>query len=1097
VQTYSVTTSCGVSVTFGPHASGLRMGAAVLYDTTGNSLATAYFNGLGVGPQIAFVPGVQSTIGTGLSGPSGVVVDGNGNLFISDTGNDRIVEVPWNGSGYGTQITVPVTGLNTPMGMTIDAGGNLYIASNGNDRVIKLPWMGMGYGTQMKAGTGLYGPSGVSVDGGGNIYIADTLNSAVRMVPWLGTAYGVETALGSYVKYPQSAAVDANRNAYIAMPYINMVVKVPWNGTKYAPEINLPFTNVSFPTAIVVDGNANVYLLDSGNNRLLMLPWTGSEYGDQVTIASGFNGPSGLALDGNGNLYVADTDNNQVVKIDRSARPSLQFANTYIGSTSADSAQVLLAQNIGNAPLVFASVGYPADFVEDAGIVTPCMEGTSLSAGNLCEIAIDFTPQSPGSPLAETVVFTDNTLGVSGTHQAISVSGTAIGKKAQSISFAAIPNTVYGASPIALTATSSSGLPVSYQVMSGPATLNSRSNTINITGAGSVVILATQAGNATYQQAPSITISFNVSPAVLTITPTSTVATYGAIPASFNYSITGLLSGQYLSQVISGKPVITSNASAKSNAGSYVLTCAIGTLQAANYSFVFVKGTLTINKASLTVRAASASKIYGDPIPTFGWQMSGFVNGDTSASITGAPHITSTATVASAVGTYAITASTGTLTSVNYSFTFVAGTLTVAKATLTLTADSKTLVYGGSVPVLTYSLSGLVNKDTATSATSGAPVLKTTATGQPAVGSYPVTFALGSLSSANYSFKFVAGSIVVSRAVLTISANNAAMTYGGALPAFSYSVIGLVHGDTQRTAVSGAPVFATTATHTSMPGNFNIVPSQGSLASANYSFVFKAGVLTISKAVLTIVPRAMSISYGGAVPALTYDLKGFVNGDGTSLVSGTPSLVTTASAKSAVGTYAINATAGNMTSKAYSFTTVSGVLTVTKAVLSITPTSLTMVYGAKLPGLTFTMTGFVNGDSQSTACKGAPLLATTAKAGSAAGSYPISAALGTITASNYSFRFVAGTLTVQKAVLTVTANSLTMKKGAAVPKLTYTAKGYVNGDSAAAVKGAPALTTTATSASKAGSYAITIAVGTMSAANYQFTLVNGTMTVTQ
>jgi N-acetylneuraminic acid mutarotase len=89
------------------------------------------------------------------------------------------------------------------------------------------------------------------------------------------------------------------------------------------------------------------------------------------------------------------------------------------------------------------------------------------------------------------------------------------------------------------------------------------------------------------------------------------------------------------------------------------------------------------------------------------------------------------------------------------------------------------------------------------------------------------------------------------------------------------------------------------------------------------------------------------------------------------------------------------------------------------------------------------------------------------------------------------------TLTVQQAKLTVTANNLTMKKGAAVPRLTYKLSGFVNGDTqASATTGAPKLTTTATSASPAGSYPIKIAVGTLAARKYSLAFVNGTLTIT-
>jgi hypothetical protein len=87
-------------------------------------------------------------------------------------------------------------------------------------------------------------------------------------------------------------------------------------------------------------------------------------------------------------------------------------------------------------------------------------------------------------------------------------------------------------------------------------------------------------------------------------------------------------------------------------------------------------------------------------------------------------------------------------------------------------------------------------------------------------------------------------------------------------------------------------------------------------------------------------------------------------------------------------------------------------------------------------------------------------------------------------------------ITVTKAVLTVTAANVTIQQGAAIPKFTPSYSGFVNGDTAAkALTGAPALTTTATASSPAGSYAITVKQGTLAAKNYSFTLKNGALTI--
>jgi hypothetical protein len=247
-----------------------------------------------------------------------------------------------------------------------------------------------------------------------------------------------------------------------------------------------------------------------------------------------------------------------------------------------------------------------------------------------------------------------------------------------------------------------------------------------------------------------------------------------------------------------------------------------------------------------------------------------------------------------------------------------------------------------------------------------------------------------------------------------------------------------------------------------------------------------------------VTADAKSKVYGASVPALTYTLTGFVNGDTAGVVSGAAILSTKATTASGAGTYPITVAAGTPSAANYDFSgLVNGTLTVTKAHLTVTADTKPKRYGDPLPALTATITGFVNGDTSSVV-SGKASLSTPAKSASPVGTYPITVGVGTLSAANYDYpNLVGGTLTVTKAHLTVKVDNKAKVRGASNPPLTYALSGFVNGDTLAVVSGSPSLTTTATTSSPAGSYPITPGPGTLAAANYDFpNFVPGTLTVT-
>ena len=166
--------------------------------------------------------------------------------------------------------------------------------------------------------------------------------------------------------------------------------------------------------------------------------------------------------------------------------------------------------------------------------------------------------------------------------------------------------------------------------------------------------------------------------------------------------------------------------------------------------------------------------------------------------------------------------------------------------------------------------------------------------------------------------------LTVNPAPLTVTSNNASMTYGGAYPTLSASYVGLVNGDTSTT--EGPFTTCTSVAATSNAGTYQISCSD---TDPNYSATYvQTGILTINPAPLTVTSNNASMTYGGAYPTLSASYVGLVNGD-TSNKESTFTTCTSVAATSNAGTYQISC---SDTDPNYSATYVqTGILTIKPA----------------------------------------------------------------------------------------------------------------------------------------------------------------------
>jgi predicted extracellular nuclease len=249
-----------------------------------------------------------------------------------------------------------------------------------------------------------------------------------------------------------------------------------------------------------------------------------------------------------------------------------------------------------------------------------------------------------------------------------------VGKANQTIAFNPIPGATYGDAPFAINATASSGLPVSFAIVSGPATISG--TTVTITGAGAVVVRASQAGDANHNPAPDVDQPFTVSKANQTITFAPLAdKPYGNAPFTVDATAS---SGLPVSiSVANGPASVSGHTVTLAGAGGVMLRAAqVGD---ANYNPApDVDQAFAVAKAALTATAQSATRVYGTANPALTIAYGSFVNGDTAAGLDTPPTAATAATATSDVGAYPITVGGG--ADHNYAFAYVSGTLTITQA---------------------------------------------------------------------------------------------------------------------------------------------------------------------------------------------------------------------------------------------------------------------------------------------------------------------------------------------------------------------------------------------------------------------------------
>ena len=327
----------------------------------------------------------------------------------------------------------------------------------------------------------------------------------------------------------------------------------------------------------------------------------------------------------------------------------------------------------------------------------------------------------------------------------------------------------------------------------------------------------------------------------------------------------------------------------------------------------------------------------------------------------------------------------------------------------------------------------------------------------------------------------------ITKAALTISADDKTMVYGGELPELTVSYDGFVVGEDKR-VLTKQPTVTTEATASSAVGTYDI--TVGGAEAGNYEISYRKGTLAITA-------KGAAISFTSSVLKKRFGDAPFTNsvkntGDGQ--VSYTSSDTEVAEVNENTGEVTIKgtgftfiiATVANGTNATYDQNTAQYILTVNSmnSVLDVTTDQEVYTYNGKVQIPVLTVKA---GEKQLTL--GSDYSLTGSLTATDAGSYTIVAS----PRGNYSGDPTIISWMIQKAPLTITAEDKAMTAGAARPELTVIYQGFVDGESEAVLTRRPTLTTEATASSPAGTYVITVSGA--EAKNYATTYVNGTLTI--
>lgn len=571
------------------------------------------------------------------------------------------------------------------------------------------------------------------------------------------------------------------------------------------------------------------------------------------------------------------------------------------------------------------------------------------------------------------------------------------------------------------------------------------------------------------------TAPYEITPATATIVVSQEGYIYSSAVSTPSITVTGVSNSnlakdtdytvEYTGQKANGD--VYKSADAPTDAGSYSVTV---TVKNPNYAQDFESASFTVSPATVTVGDIAAQGYTGTEIKPVALP----------TPLTDADYkVTYSNNINVGTASYKVE-----LTNKNYSFTggsyITTGSFTITAQNATATMVPTSFVYDGEahMPAVTVTSGGsTLSAGTDYTVTYAPAATDGGSADLKGVGKYTAT-----ITSSNYAIDKTSISYEITKKDLTLKADNQSMTYGGTVPAFTYTATGLVSGDSLN------------VTYTLNPNNYDagvheITPSA---SNPNYNIIVDTtlGILTVDKAPLTITVPSKTITVGTNAPteeALKAEatVTGLVNGDTKNDIAFSVGY-SGGTTPSAAGTYDIEVTADATNNKNYTITTAKGTLTInanseapTVALGGVnnlvyngsaqTPTTVTVTLGGKtlVENTDYTVKYLDNTNAGTAKVTVSPK-------------------------GNYSFAPVTETFSIGRASATVTAEAKSKPYGADDPKLTATVSGLVNGENASLIS----YTLSRAAGENVGEHIITPA-GASEQGNYTVTYATANLTISK